>query len=99
MSISDLKIRLREICEEQGVMRLDLFGSRARNQNQHGNDYDFIADLADVPPAEYSKQFFGLLHALEDNLNSRIDLMTYKSIKKKSLRERIESDRVILYER
>ena len=99
MRISELQSRLKGICQEQGVIRLDLFGSRARSSNQEGQDYDFIADFADFPPAEYSKRFFGLLHALEDELNSPVDLLTYSSLKKKSLRKKIESDRVSLYER
>ena len=99
MSIHEIKSRVRSICEQQGVVRLDLFGSRARNQGKAGNDYDFIVDFAEFPPVEYSRRFFALLHALEDELDSPIDLMTYKSLKKKSLKERIERDRIALYER
>ena len=55
MSISELQSQIKEICKEQGVQRLDLFG--ARSSNQEGNDYDFIADFVDFPPAEYSRLF------------------------------------------
>ena len=99
MSISELQNRIRELCEEQGVKRLDLFGSRARSLNGKGNDYDFVADFLDYPPAEYSKRFFSLLHALEDELKSPVDLMTYNSLNKKSLKRKIESERISLYER
>ncbi len=99
MNLDELRSRLKGICEEQGVLRLDLFGSRAHSPGVERNDYDFIADFAESLPAEYSKRFFGLLHALEDELNSSIDLLTYKSLKKRSLMEKIENDRIPLYER
>ncbi len=99
MQIGELKQRLKGICEEQAVVRLDLFGSRARTQGMQGNDYDFIADFGEASPAEYSRHYFGLLHALEDELDSPVDLMTYPSLKKYSLRRSIERERVPVYER
>lgn len=98
MSIIELQSRIKDICKKQEVSRLDLFGSRARSLNEAGNDYDFVADLGDYPPAEYSKRFFALLHALEDELHSPVDLVTYPSLRKKSLRKKIENDRIPLYE-
>ena len=46
------------------------------------SDYDFVAELKDLTPSEYSKNFFSLLHALEDELESPVDLITYTSLKK-----------------
>ena len=90
---------MKGICVKQDVLRLDLFGSRARSHGSEGNDYDFIVEFSDVAPTEYSKKFFGLLHALEDELNSPIDLLTYNSLKKISLRKKIAEEKVPLYER
>jgi predicted nucleotidyltransferase len=94
MRIDELKNRLKGICAKQGVIRLDLFGSRARSQGGEGNDYDFIVEFSDAAPTEYSKRFFGLLHALEDELNTPVDLLTDSSLQKESLRKKVS-----LYER
>jgi uncharacterized protein len=99
MRIDELRNRLQGICVKQGVIRLDLFGSRARSQGGEGNDYDFIVEFSDAAPTEYSKRFFGLLHDLEDELNAPIDLLTYGSLKKNSLRKKIADEKVPLYER
>jgi uncharacterized protein len=99
MRIDELKKRLKGICVKQEVSRLDLFGSRARSHGSDGNDYDFIVEFSDITPTEYSKRFFGLLHALEDELNAPVDLLTYGSLKKISLREKISKEKVPLYER
>lgn len=99
MGIEELRNQLKGICAKQGVLRLDLFGSRARSQGGEGNDYDFIVELPDAAPTEYSRRFFGLLHALEDELNSPVDLLTYNSLKKESLKRKIAEEKVSLYER
>lgn len=78
-------------------MRLDLFGSRARSMGMQGSDYDFIAKLEDSEPDEYSRNFFSLLHALEDELEAPVDLMTYNALKKRSLKENILKERVLIY--
>lgn len=99
MNIIELKNRLKSICEKQQVVRLDLFGSRARSQGNDGNDYDFVVEFSDINPADYSKRYFELLHALEDELEAPIDLLTYGSIRKKSLKKKIAEEKVALYER
>ena len=97
INIPYLKKRLKTICEEKSVLRLDLYGSRARLMGTAGSDYDFIAELQDLTPREYSKNFFSLLHALEDELKSPVDLITYNSLKKRSLKENILRERIPIY--
>lgn len=99
MDIMEIKNRLRSICDKQDVVRLDLFGSRARSQGSFGKDYDFVVEFSNITPGEYSKRYFGLLHALEDELDSPIDLLTYSSIRRNSLRKKIAEEKVPLYER
>ena len=97
MHISDLKKRLKTICEEENVLRLDLYGSRARSTETLKSDYDFITELRDLTPGEYSKNFFSLLHALEDELGAPVDLITYRSLKKRSLKENILKERIPIW--
>ena len=97
MDIPELKKRLRHICEEKGVLRLDLYGSRARSAGMHGEDYDFVAELENLEPNEYSRNFFSLLHALEDELSSPVDLITYNSLKKRGLKKNILKERILIY--
>lgn len=50
---------------------------------------DCCVAFRDLPPAEYAKEFFGLLHDLEDTLHS--------SIKKASLLQDIAQNGVCIY--
>ncbi len=99
MTIPELQKLIRPVCVDQPVNRLDLFGSRARSRGESGNDYDFAVELDDVAPADYADSFFLLLHSLEDLLQSPVDLLTYNSLEKPHLKEKILKERICLYER
>ena len=60
---------------------------------------DFLVEFEDSEPKKYSKRFFGLLHSLEDTFHCNIDLITKASIRRKTLKNNIEKDRICLYER
>lgn len=99
MNIEQIKLSVKNLCPKFGVKSLDLFGSMARGDYRQISDMDFIVEFDESGPADYSKRFFGLLHSLEDTFHQNIDLLTNNSIKKKSLRKKIERDRICLYER
>lgn len=98
MSIRELQQKVSPLCKELGVKSLHLFGSRARNADLAGRDYDFVVDFPNLEPKEYADKYFKLLHGLEDTLLERIDLLTRESLTKDSLIKNIEKDSVSLYE-
>ena len=99
MNIEQIKSNVEKLCNQHDVKSLDLFGSVARGDNNTTSDMDFLVEFDDSEPKVYSKRFFGLLHSLEDTFHCNIDLLTERSIRKKSLRKRIEKDKICLYER
>ena len=98
MTDRDFRERVSQVCEGQGVRRLELFGSRARSPEMVGHDYDFVATFEDFSPEEYSRRYFKLLHGLEDSLGAPVDLLTPQSIHKESLRRKIEKEKICVYE-
>ncbi|MCC5841205.1 MAG: nucleotidyltransferase domain-containing protein [Opitutales bacterium] len=98
VTTKDLRTKIAPLCKDQGVKRLDLFGSKARSPIGEGRDYDFLATFEDLPPEEYSQRFFRLLHGLEDSLNAPVDLLTPQSIRKESFRKKIEDEKICVYE-
>jgi uncharacterized protein len=99
MNIKEIKSNVNKLCHQYGVKSLDLFGSVARGDHRTTSDMDFLVEFDDSEPKDYSKKFFGLLHSLEDTFHCNIDLLTAKSIRKKTLKNKIEKDRICLYER
>lgn len=97
MNLQEIKKYIEPICDKYDVKRLDLFGSYARGEQHDQSDVDFCVDFNDLSPAAYAKQFFGLLHDLEDTLQLPVDLLTGSSIKKASLQNDIRQHGVCIY--
>ena len=97
MTLNEIKATAEPICRRHHVQRLDLFGSCARGEAGDDSDIDFCVSFEDLPPAEYSRRFFGLLHDLEDAFHATIDLLTDPSIHKRSLRKNLQTEGVRVY--
>src|SRR3989344_5101527 len=70
--------QLKNICEQNGIIYLGLFGSYARNQERNDSDIDLLV--------EYNRPVGYLTHAkveniLEDFFNKPVDLTFRNSIK------------------
>jgi len=98
MSLSDLKLQLSEPCRRHSVRSLAVFGSVSRGQETPESDMDFLVRFQDMPPGEYARHYFELLHGLEDTLGRPVDLITAGSVKRESLKRSIEEEAIILYE-
>lgn len=97
MTVNEIMEKATPVCRRHRVRRLELFGSSARGEASTGSDLDFCVAFEDLPPAEYARQFFGLLHDLEDTFHQAIDLLTARSIRKESLRKSLQRDGVCVY--
>ncbi len=97
MTLNDIKETAIPICTRYRVRRLELFGSCARGEATDRSDMDFCVSFDVLPPSEYARQFFGLLHDLEDAFHTTVDLLTESSIRKPSLKKSLQRDGVCLY--
>jgi predicted nucleotidyltransferase len=97
MDLQEIKKIVAPVCNRYDVSRMDLFGSYAKGEQHAESDMDFCVSFQDLPPAKYAKNFFGLLHDLEDTLHLPIDLLTASSIKKPSLQRNISQHGICIY--
>ncbi len=97
MTLDEIREKAAPICTHHRVRRLQLFGSCARGEAGAGSDLDFCVSFEPLSPAEYSHQFFGLLHDLEDTFQTAVDLLTEPSIHKASLKKSLQRDGVCVY--
>lgn len=67
-----------------------VFGSRARNAEAVGSDWDFLVEFDDKPGFS---TFMGLKCALEDALGAKVDVLSLRAAKQRFL-ERIQKDLV-----
>lgn len=87
---------LRRICERLGVRRLEIFGS-ATKEGQEPADLDFLVDLGDLPPREYSRAYFLLRDSLEALFERPVDLVTPHNLENPYFRQRVEQQKSLLY--
>ena len=97
MNLAEIKQIAEPACHKFEVKRLDLFGSLARGEASADSDIDLLVEFAN-PTMQLSKRFFGLLHYLEDTLDSKVDLLTVNSLKNPYFREQVLLEKVTIYE-
>lgn len=66
------------VLKKYGVQKASLFGSMARNEGDNLSDIDLLIE----PPNGMGLSFISLKHELEDALQKKIDLISYKSLNK-----------------
>lgn len=71
-----------------GVRSLALFGSVARDEAKPDSDVDILVDLE--PPLTFDR-YMDLKFYLEEQLGTRVDLVTWKSLKPQVL-ENVEQE-------
>ena len=93
MEIQVLKNKVTPILRKAGVRRAALFGSVARSQDRSSSDIDILVELNE----QFSLlDFVDLKYKLEASLNRKVDMVEYGAIKK-SIRENVLADQVMIY--
>lgn len=81
LSIDELRTTVRPVCESHAVMRLDLFGSRARGTADADSDVDLLVEFSpDSNPGLF--EMGALQDALEQQLGCRVDLLSRRAVEK-----------------
>jgi hypothetical protein len=87
--------QVKPILSKHGVNKAALFGSVARGDFNEGSDVDLLVELGE----EMSLfDFIGLKQELEDQLQTKVDLVQYKTIKP-SLKKYILKDERVFYQK
>jgi uncharacterized protein len=86
------------LCRQFGVRRLDLFGSAADGRFEPArSDIDLLVEFEPMPPGGYAAAYFSLHEALEALFERKVDLVTEPALKNPYLRQRIESQKRVLF--
>ena len=91
--------KLKELCRQHGVQRLDLFGSASTGRpRREDSDLDFLVEFLPAPIASYADTYFGLLEALERHFGLPVDLVVASSVKNPYFLQSIEATKTPIYE-
>lgn len=91
--IEELKEKIIPILRANDVVRSSVFGSFARGEDTPESDIDLLVELKEAKGLLF---LAGLRFELEDRLNRKVDLLTYRSINPR-LKEYIYKDAKQIY--
>jgi hypothetical protein len=96
--IADQRSELEALCRRHRVRYLALFGSAARGEFDPGtSDFDFLVEFQPLSPVERADAYFGLLSALEDMFQRRIDLVEEGASRNPYFNQAVEQSKTLLY--
>ena len=92
--------QLKQCCDQFEVVRLDLFGSGARDDfNEERSDLDFLVTFDEPPKMGYAARYFGLLDRLGQIFNRKIDLVEEQAITNPYFRRVVNRERKHVFAR
>ena len=84
-------------CRANDVKRLELFGSRSRDDASASSDADFIVEFNDPLRAGLLDRYLALRDALEKIVGFPVDLIESSAVESPVLRQRIDESRKLVY--
>ncbi len=96
--IEDNRDELNQLCQRFKVHRLELFGSAADGSfDLASSDLDFLVEFLELQTGEHFDAYFGLLEALRDLFQRKIDLVETKAMRNPYLIRRVNESRTSIY--
>lgn len=87
------------LCRRFGVERLALFGSGARGDSSDSSDLDFCVVFGPLPPGQRGKAYLGLIVALEELFERRVDLVVESAVQNPYSRQELAETAQVVYDR
>ena len=89
---------LADLCRRHGVLRLELFGSAARGQDDPTHsDLDFLVEFEPVREGHYADAYFDVREGLEAMFRRPVDLVVDSAIRNRYFRESVDQTKTLLY--
>ena len=99
MYIDSYMSALTQLCVNNKVKSLYVFGSVLTGRFGEDSDIDLIVDIDSINPLEYADCYFNLKFALQDLFNRQVDLLENKSTGNNYLRQEIDNTKQLIYAR
>ena len=98
MIVESRRDAVADLCRLQGVKRLEIFGSAAREDfDASRSDIDFLVEFDDNPQRPVLQNFFGLKDALEQLFERPVDLVSINAVANPYVRASIDACRQLVY--
>lgn len=102
LSIDAIRLMILPVVQKYNIDKVTLFGSYARGDAKAGSDVDILIDCDNIKSME---KYLGLQESLKSAIGKNVDIIMADALQSdntraaKRLKEHIERDKVIIYER
>jgi uncharacterized protein len=91
--------QIQTLCKEHKVKELYVFGSRGKNgKPREDSDFDLLIEFNENDPINRGRLLLNLYLEFEKLFNSKVDLVTYESVRNPILEEYIGTSRELIYD-
>lgn len=97
MYLDNYAANLRNLCQQNKVKTLYVFGSVLTDAFNDNSDIDLIVDIDSNDPFDYADNYFNLKFALQDLFKRPIDLLENKALKNPFIRNNIDRSKYLIY--
>ena len=97
MYLDKYKKEINNLCLQNKVKSLYVFGSVLTDQFSKTSDIDLVVDIDSNDPFDYADRYFNLKFSLQDLFKRPIDLLENKAIKNPYIRENIDRSKTLIY--
>lgn len=97
MYLDKFKKEIVNLCLQNKVKSLYVFGSVLTDEFSDKSDVDLVVDIDANDPIDYADSYFNLKFALQDLMKRPIDLLENKAIKNPYIRQNIDQSKSLLY--
>jgi len=92
--------RVRALCDEYGVLKLELFGSAATDAfDPAQSDLDVVATFAERSKGDLGDRFFAFCDAMEALFGRRVDVLTSSTFDNPFMQRSVDRTIRTIYER
>jgi len=99
MYLDRYKTEISNLCIQNKVKSLYVFGSVLTERFSETSDIDLVVDIDSSDPFDYADSYFNFKFALQDLLRRPIDLLENKAIKNPYIRQKIDRSKSLVYAR
>ncbi len=96
LELEDISSKVLPILKKYNVKKAAVFGSSARGEMRRGSDVDLIIDVSGITSGLL---FIEIKRKLQNRLNRKVDLISYKSLMCSDLKDSILSEAKVIYEK
>ena len=97
MYLDQYSNEINNLCLQNKVKSLFVFGSVITDQFTEKSDIDLVVDIDSNDPFDYADSYFNLKFALQDLFRRPVDLLENKAIKNPYIRQNIDQSKSLIY--